>query len=265
MKNRFENSNDILIIETVQVSAFKILITALKDILIETNIQFKDDGIHIINMDKSNTILVNMHLKSNEFEFYRCDKEKIIIGVNLFQLYRLISNIKTLDTLTILIDKNDYCDGIVESLTIITENSKQRITKKLKLIEPDHDELEFPEIKYSSILNFPSQDFQEIIKHLASLSSKVEIQSIGNKLIFKSCGLFSQITVERNENERNEHEDEGTIIQGEYSLKNLLYIIKCTNLCPQIEIYLENDLPLIILYKVASLGDIKMCLVQTNV
>ena len=32
------------------------------------------------------------------------------------------------------------------------------------------------------------------------------------------------------------------IIQGEFSLKNLSYFIKCTNLCSQIEIYLENDL-----------------------
>ena len=50
------------------------------------------------------------------------------------------------------------------------------------------------------------------------------------------------------------------IIQGEFSLKNLSYFIKCTNLCNQIEIYLGNNLPLIIKYDVASLGEIKLCL-----
>ena len=50
------------------------------------------------------------------------------------------------------------------------------------------------------------------------------------------------------------------IIQCEYSLKNLLYFIKCTNLCNQIEIYLENNRPLIVKYNVASLGEIKLCL-----
>ena len=50
------------------------------------------------------------------------------------------------------------------------------------------------------------------------------------------------------------------IIQGEFSLKNLSYFIKCTNLCSQIEIYLGNNLPLIIKYNVASLGEIKLCL-----
>ena len=55
-------------------------------------------------------------------------------------------------------------------------------------------------------------------------------------------------------------QDTQKIIQGEFSLKNLGYFIKCTNLCSQIEMYLENDLPLVVKYSVASLGDIKLCL-----
>ena len=55
-------------------------------------------------------------------------------------------------------------------------------------------------------------------------------------------------------------QDNSKIIQGEFSLKNLSYFIKCTNLCSQIEIYLENDLPLVVKYNVASLGEIKLCL-----
>ena len=46
------------------------------------------------------------------------------------------------------------------------------------------------------------------------------------------------------------------VIQGVFSLKNLGYFIKCTNLCSQIEIYLENDLPLVVKYDIASLGEI---------
>ena len=57
-------------------------------------------------------------------------------------------------------------------------------------------------------------------------------------------------------------QDKNSVIQGEFSLKNLGYFIKCTNLCNQIEIYLENDLPLVVKYSVASLGEIKLCLAQ---
>jgi proliferating cell nuclear antigen len=55
-------------------------------------------------------------------------------------------------------------------------------------------------------------------------------------------------------------QDSSKIIQGEFSLKNLGYFIKCTNLCSQIEVYLENDLPLVVKYNVASLGEVKLCL-----
>ena len=55
-------------------------------------------------------------------------------------------------------------------------------------------------------------------------------------------------------------QESSKIIQGVFSLKNLGYFIKCTNLCSQIELYLENNLPLVIKYNVASLGEIKLCL-----
>ena len=55
-------------------------------------------------------------------------------------------------------------------------------------------------------------------------------------------------------------QDGDMVIQGEFSLKNLGYFIKCTNLCGTIEMLLENDLPLVVKYSVASLGEIKLCL-----
>ena len=54
--------------------------------------------------------------------------------------------------------------------------------------------------------------------------------------------------------------DSSAIYQGEFSLKSLSHFIKCTPLCSHLEMYLGNDLPLIIKYDVASLGSIKLCL-----
>ena len=69
-------SNNVLTIKTVQIAPFRILMTALKDILLETNITFQKDGIKIINMDKSHTILVHLHLLASNFEFYECKKDR---------------------------------------------------------------------------------------------------------------------------------------------------------------------------------------------
>ena len=260
-------NNNVLTIKTVQIAPFRTLMTALKDILLETNISFQPDGIRIINMDKSHTILVHLYLAASNFEFYECKKEKIIIGVNMFHLFKLINSIDNDDTLTIYIENNDYYDGIVSHLALKFENGdiKQCKTQKLKLIEPEQDELEVPDVKFSSIINLPSQDFQKIIRDLSCISDKLEIKSVGNELIFKCQGQFASAEIHRAEADDSMKfilkQDSSKVIQGEFSLKNLGYFIKCTNLCPQIEVYLENDLPLVVKYNVASLGEIKLGLV----
>ena len=258
--------NNVLTIKTIQIAPFRTLMTALKDILLETNISFQPDGIKIINMDKSHTILVHLHLAASNFQFYECKKEKIIIGVNMFHLFKLINSIDNDDTLTMYIENADYFDGVVSHLALKFENGdiKQCKTQKLKLIEPEQDELEVPNVKFSSIINLPSVDFQKIIRDLSCISDKLEIKSVGNELIFKCQGQFASAEIHRAESDGSMEftmkPDSSKVIQGEFSLKNLGYFIKCTNLCSQIEIYLENDLPLVVKYDVASLGTIKLCL-----
>ena len=87
----------------------------------------------------------------------------------MFHLFKLINTIDNDDTLTIYIENADYVDGIVSHLALKFENGdiKQCKTQKLKLIEPEQDELEVPDVKFSSVINMPSNDFQKIIRDLA--------------------------------------------------------------------------------------------------
>ena len=266
LNNQNEYSDNVLTIKTVQIAPFRILMTALKDILLDTNILFTKEGIKIINMDKTHTILVHLFLQASNFEFYECLYDKIVIGVNMIHLFKLISTIDNDDTLTIYIEKEDYDDGVIQELGLKFENGdiKQSKIQKLKLIEPDLDEIEMPEILYSSIINMPSSDFQKIIRDLASISEKLEIKSVDNELIFKCNGNYAKAEIRRTETSNSmqfiQKQGANEIIQGIFSLKNLIYFIKCTNLCNQIEIYLKNNRPLIVKYNVASLGEIKLCL-----
>jgi proliferating cell nuclear antigen len=266
----FSNSKNILTIQTVQIAPFRTLMTALKDILLETNITFTKDGIKIINMDKSHTILAHLTLHADKFEKYECKMDKIIIGVNMLHLFKLINPIDNDDTLTIYIEEEDYTDGVVQLLGLKFDNGeiKQQKIQKLRLIEPDLEELDIPNVKFYSIINLPSSDFQKIIRDLSSISDKIEIRSIitkdGAEIIFSCSGGFAQAEIRRSETDGSmeyiQKQNVNKIIQGEFSLKNLGYFIKCTNLCNQIEMYLENDLPLVVKYNVASLGEIKLCL-----
>jgi proliferating cell nuclear antigen len=87
---------------------------------------------------------------------------------------------------------------------------------------------------------------------------------VGNDLIFSCEGAFASSRIYRSESdgymEFINKPDAATVIQGEFSLKSLAHFIKCTPLCSHLEMYLGNDLPLIVKYDVASLGEIKLCL-----
>ena len=270
------NSKYVLEMKTVQIAPVRTLMTALKDILLETNIIFNQEytdtsgkvipaGIRVINMDKSHTILAHLFLDALKFEHFYCKYPKIVIGVNMLHLFKLINTIDNDDTLTIYIEEKDYSDGIVEYLGLKFENGdiKQSKIQKLKLIEPDEEELDMPSVKFSSIINLPSTDFQKIIRDLSNISERLDIKSVGNELVFSCIGPFASCKISRSESdgitEFVKKCDDTSVIQGEFSLKNLSYFIKCTNLCNNIEMYLENDLPLVVKYNVASLGEVKLC------
>ena len=167
--------NNVLTVKTVQISPMRTLMTALKDILLETNIIFKKDGIRIINMDKSHTILAHLFLRAENFEHYECKHDKIVIGVNMFHLFKLMNSIDNNDTLSMYVEKDDYNDGVISYLGLKFENGdiKQCKTQKLRLIEPDTDELEIPDVKFSTIINMLSTRFSENSERLSTTFRQV--------------------------------------------------------------------------------------------
>jgi proliferating cell nuclear antigen len=269
---------NVLEIKTVQVSVFKLLCTALKDILIENNIKFKkpDDtgaggAIIISSMDQTHMVLAHMCLDSENFEHFYCKYPSIIIGVNMVHLFKIINTIESNDTLTIYITAEDYNHGNIKYLSFKFQNGEinQCRTYKLRLIDPLEDDSDIPaNVKYSSIITLPSTDFQKIIRDLSSFSDRLEIRCVGDELIFALVGPYATVEIKRSESEHNmnftQKDDPVFVHQGFYSLKYLSYVIKCSNLCSSCELYLSNGLPLIVSYNVASLGELKLCLASLS-
>lgn len=264
--NAMDKDKRVLEIQSVQVSPIRNMITALKDVLTDASITFTKNGLKIINFDKTHTILVNVTLHANRFENFRCDPDKIIVCANTLHLFKVISTMSNDDTLSIYIDQSDYHDGVVSHLGLQYDNGdiKQRYSQKLRLIEPDTEELVVPDVEYSTVINMPTSDFQKIIRDLNGISDRIEIKSVGNDLIFSCEGDFASSRIFRSESdgfmEFINKPDASVVVQGEFSLKSLSHFIKCTPLCSHLELYLGNDLPLIVKYDVASLGEIRMCL-----
>ena len=148
----------------------------------------------------------------------------------------------------LLIPKTNRCDNVVFCVITLCYLFLQ---------------LSVPPVHYSSIINLPTADFQKIIRDLSGLADSIEIKSIGKDLYFSVEGTFTTTVVKRSECENNMNfvtePSQAEVVRGVFPSKCLFQFIKCTPLCPHLEMNLGNGLPLIIKYDVASLGTIKLC------
>ena len=86
-----ENGN-LFEIRTVQSSAFRTLIEALKEILTEANLEFDSTGIKVIDVDETHTVLTYLRLYSERFEYFYCPV-KYVLGINMIYLFKLIKTL----------------------------------------------------------------------------------------------------------------------------------------------------------------------------
>ena len=273
-------------IRTVQAVPFKTMAEALKEILVDINIEFSESGLKIMEIDATQSVLVHLKLDANQFQVYKCSK-RIIIGVSIINLFKLIKTITNNDILQLYIEENDE-----NVLNICIENSEKKYYTKyqLNLLEIDYNEYECPSKKFECQIILPSQCLQKICRDMGNLSDIVEVQVINNSLVFKCEGdfakqetIFKETEKITNENEQSseqsseqsnkqsskqsndniifkENKNTPDIIQGYYSLKHLISFTKCTNLCQSLEIYINNNYPLIIVYDIGNMGKLTLCL-----
>ena len=255
-------SNDkyIFKIETVQSSAIRILVEALKEILTDANIEFTDSSMKIITMDPTQTILVHLKLEKDNFEYYNCE-HKIFIGINMLNFFKLVRTLTNNDALTLFIEKENP-----NLLGIRIENGeKNSLTNYyLNLIEVDETSYQIPPAQFESIITMPSNEFNKICRDMINLSDIIEIKSVGSQLIFSCKGEFAsqETIIGETCNGLNfvKSSNEDNIIQGYYNLKHLVLFTKCTNLCNSIEMYMKNNFPIVIKFTVGSLGCLKLAL-----
>jgi len=248
-------------LKTVQTNIIKVLSEALKEILTDTNIICDSNGLTVGAMDTSQSVIVYLNLNKDNFEHYYCAKREVI-GINMINLFKVIKTLTNNDTLTLFINDEDR-----NKLGIKKENTEKNIcvTYYMNLMDLNEDQIVLPDDdNYESIVTMPSVDFQKICREAYTFSEIISIENISKQLIF-SCkgGILEQRTVTGETNAGMnfiKHQNPGTVIQGYYNLKHLFSFTKCTNLCNNVQIFMKNDYPIMIQFKVGNLGNLKLYL-----
>lgn len=260
--NGSKMSNNILEVKSVQSNNLKILFKALKEVLLtDINLIFTKEAIKVIEVDGNKKAMVHLSLNSEAFEYYFCDKEEIIVGINSTNIYKIIEICNNNDVISFCINKEEE-----DYLYINMENSidNKIFTSKVKILNLGSNHIRnIPDITFDCEITIPSSKFQKYMKNLNSLGvdNNLEIISIDKKLVFSCSGDFSnnKIILGGSENVVFDKHNQDTI-QGVFPLKFIILFTKASNLCKTLQLYLKNDAPLILKYNVGNLGDLKFVL-----
>jgi proliferating cell nuclear antigen len=294
------NEDNILYIYTKKIPAIKSLIEALKEIFRDVSIKFTPKvtkqleidqtkikvtgGMYITALNSNSNILVRLHLEADKFCEYHCNpnnnKNFISLGVNMSNLFKLIRFLNNDDELYFLYNKST-----LNQLNLQYKNKQKKLTSNyyLNLLDLPDDNIVIGKQKFDFVITMPSNDFHSLIKNMSIIAEQVEIKFINNNdnytLTFSCSGEFASqesvfngatnsstdgeiINVLKNEEE--DDNDDNKIIQGLYELKALSLFSRCSSLCPTIELYIRNDSPLVIKYRVADMGSVHLILSPIN-
>lgn len=241
---------------TVQSSAIRILFESLKDILTDINIHISASGLKIVSMDGSKNAIVHIKLLASQFEKFYCEASTEL-GINVLSFFKILKSVKNNDVISLAVKKSNDSKLIIK----IENKEKQTIiTSELKLLDINENLLHIPNIDYDSVITMPSTDFQNYIRDLSVISNELIIKTDENSITFETEGDFATQSIKINQQITSLQLNKWSNTINKFNLKYLLLFTKSSNLCNTIELYLKSNFPIIILYNVANLGQLKFCL-----
>jgi proliferating cell nuclear antigen PCNA len=174
-----------LFARSLQSKHFKTIFETLKELLIDTNIQWDKDGLKIIDLDNTRVVMIHLRIHADKFEDYVCE-EPITMGVNLTNLNKLMKPSDNSDT--------HFLPGELDMnrLAIKVENSEKRThtVYKLNMLEIEQSHLDIRKMNVQTCVHPLQFEFSAIVRRCPHCRT-CEIQYTDEKLILKRIGTPS--------------------------------------------------------------------------
>jgi len=236
----------------------KKIIDAIKDLLGDCTWDCTNTGMSLQSMDSSHVALVNVMMKCEGFERYKCDRN-LNMGINLTSMAKVLKCASQDDSVTI------KTDGDSSAVSFIFENpdGDRSSEFELKLMNIDVEHLGIPDTPYHSIIKMPSTEFRRICSDLAQFGDSVTISCTKADVRFEATGDIGTGHVRIGTKTSLEKADEEVTIELEspttltFALKYLNNFAKATPLSPTVRLCMHNNHPLCVEYPMPEVGHIR--------
>lgn len=226
-------------------SVFKKSIEAISGIIQEANIRFKDDGIYIKAIDKTQILLLDFSMPKSGFESYVIEPN--LIGLNLVEFNNMISRTFEKDKIKLELKEN-YLD-------IYLLGSIQR-RFNLPFIDLNDEDIKIPEIKFDAQVKINAYLFKEILKDASIVSSTIMFKVVDGNFIIESEGEKGKILTEVSKAQMKSKKQ----VIVKYSLSFLKNITKTIDNDVEILLKFSEEAPLYLEYNLDKDVNIKFYL-----
>ncbi len=218
---------------------------SISSLIQETNVRFKQDGIYIKAVDKTQILLLDFYFPKTSFDSYLVDPS--LVGINLHELYNIISRSFDSDKLKLDLKEN--------SLEI---NLLGQIDRKFNVsyLDISENDISIPEIKFDSEIIITAFLLKEILKDISLIGTTVTFKVKDSKFIIECEGDKGKIETTLPKVKLKSKKN----VIVKFSLSYLKNITKSIDNDTDILLKLSDDSPLYLEYDIDSKVKIKFYL-----
>jgi hypothetical protein len=203
-------------------------------------------------MDTHRKILIDLHLKAENFTVYKTTVPKMYFGVNLAHLYRVVKSVKKKEILELFIAEDNPTKL---SIRVFPKENNRITTSQVTIQSVQELDIDIPHVSGKPIV-ISSSEYQKLIKEMNSIGNMIKIKSRNFNISF-SCGTGGIIerSVEFGHVEPGEEVDGEEDVQT-FMSDQLSRITKISGLSSSIKIYPGS--PIMFKSTIDNMGEISI-------
>jgi len=231
---------------------------ALKDLIKEAVWDVSSQGLSLQSMDSSHVSLVQVTLRTEGFETFRCDKN-LALGVNMDTMGKLMKCASSDDAITLKSEDN----GDLLGLVFEAKGGDKTAEFEMKLMDLDMEQLGIPEQEYSCTVKMPSGEFMRICKDLSNIGESVNICVTKGGVTFSAKGDIGNAKINLTQSNNVDDENDAVTIDIQeavnlnFALRYLNFFTKATPLSKRVILSLSPEVPLVVEYDIEDVGHVK--------
>ena len=234
-------TNEEMRISLADGKVFKESLSLVSDLVTETKIKIKKEGIELVAMDPANVSMVILNLKSAMFTEYKVEKDAEI-GMNLSNLKQVLRRMKSSDIVSLWVADNKF--------HIAYNDGKTSKNFDLPIIDLEEKEQKVPDLKFAVSITTSSEMFSSAIEDVDIVAESASFKANPNKFMITAEGELNTAKIEIPKDDNTSIKLAGTEdISSKYSVEYLKKMAQGSKLSEKVNVNFSKDYPLKLEFK----------------